>query len=542
LKNQIKIRLVMKKLFQSALMMLTLCGALTAKAQVPLLSSYPSASAVIFLDFDGHTVQNTYWNWNGPIYCGASGLNAAQITEVYNRVAEDYRPFNVNITTDSTKYLAAPVAKRMRVIVTVTYAWYGNAGGVSFVGSFIWGDDTPCFVFTPQLGYNSKNIAEAASHEGGHTLGLVHQSTYDVNCVKTSEYNYGTGTGEIGWAPIMGIGYGENLTLWNNGPNSNSCTNFQSDLDIITDPVNDFTFRTDDYPSTFAGAANTPFVSNQFTVNGVVEQNTDADMFKFTTSAYGRFQLSAVPYNVGAGNSGSDLDMQVSLYNNSQTLLNVYNPGTLLNSVIDSMMNAGTYYLKVEGKGNIYAPNYASLGSYSLQGSFTGGALALRRLELHGTLNNDQHQLNWIIEADEQVTKQILEISTDGRNFMPLTESPVASRSYIYTPHNRGTVQYRLNVTFDNGRQYYSNIITFRKTATTQGPELVSNFINASSIEVLSPGVYSYSIYDLNGKTLMQGKLANGTNNLNAGGLISGMYIVKFTDGIEQWMEKLVRQ
>jgi hypothetical protein len=531
----------MKKLLQSALMMLLLGGAITAKAQVPLLSSYSSASAVIFLDFDGQTVQPGAWTMD-PLVCAPSGLNTAQITEVFNRMAEDYRPFNINITTDSTKYFAAPITKRMRVIVTPTYEWYGPAGGVSWVGSFSWGDDTPCFAFSSLLSYNAKYVAEASSHEAGHTLGLFHQSTYDGSCTKTAEYNPGTGTGEIGWAPIMGVGYSKNLTLWNNGPNSNGCSNVQNDLDIITDPINGFTYRTDDYAGSFAAATNAPFVSNHFSVSGVVERNTDMDMFKFTTTVFGRFQLSAVPYNVGAGNSGSDLDLQVSLYNNAQVLLNVYNPGTLLSSVIDSMMNAGTYYLKIEGKGNIYAPNYASLGNYSLQGTFTNGTLPLRRLELRGALHNDEHQLNWLIDADEQVIKQVLEISTDGRNFNPLTESPVASRAYTYNPHTNGTIQYRLNVTFDNGHQYYSNIITLRKTGAFTGPKLTSNLINSTTIEVLSPGVYNYAFYDLNGKTLAQGKITAGSNIINAGSMASGMYIVRFTNGSEQWMEKLVKQ
>jgi hypothetical protein len=531
----------MKKLLQSVLMIMMLCGVITSKAQVPLLNSYPSASAVVFLDFDGHTVPIGAWT-GSPIYCAPSGLNNTQITEAFNRVAEDYRPFDINITTDSTKYFAAPTEKRMRAIVTPTYEWYGPAGGVAYVTSFSWGDDTPCFVFSSQLIYNPKYVGEATSHEIGHTLGLFHQSTYNASCAKTAEYNPGIGSGEIGWAPIMGVGYSKNLTLWNNGPNSNGCAAIQNDLDIIIDLANGFLYRTDDHSSSFAGATNAPFVSNVFNVTGVVEQNTDADFFIVTMTAYGRLQLNAIPTNVGTGNSGSNLDMQVSLYNNSFVLLGVYNPGTLLNSIIDSMMNAGTYYLKIEGKGNVYAPNYASLGSYSLQGNFTSGSLPLRKLELHGALNNDQHQLNWIIDADEQVTKLILEISTDGRNFVQLTEAPVVSRAYAYSPHISGSVQYRLNVTFDNGHQYYSNVITLRKTGASIGPKLITNIVNTSDIEVSSPGAYYYSIYDLSGKTLVQGKLANGSNIINTGSITNGMYIIRFANGNEQYMEKLVKQ
>src|SRR3954469_20388594 len=130
--------------------LLAICALLTGfqgQAQTPLLESYPSATATIYLDFDGHLVEGTSWNSNGPISCGPSNLNNAQVTEIYNRIAEDYRPLNINITTDSTKYWAAPVTKRMRLVLTVTSDWYGPAGGVSFVGSFGWGDNTPCFVF-----------------------------------------------------------------------------------------------------------------------------------------------------------------------------------------------------------------------------------------------------------------------------------------------------------------------------------------------------------------------------------------------------------
>src|SRR5690606_33653637 len=143
---------------------------------------------------------------------------------------------------------------------------------------------------------------------------------------------------------------------------------------------------------------------NSFTVNGIVERNTDQDMVKFIQPEAGEFKLDAVPYNVGTGNSGSNLDLQVSIFNSAQVQIATYNPGTLLSSVIDTLLDAGTYYLRIEGRGNVYAPNYASLGSYALTGTFTAGnPLPLRRLELTGNVNGDAHMLNWLIDADEQV-------------------------------------------------------------------------------------------------------------------------------------------
>jgi hypothetical protein len=531
----------MKNLLRSGLMALLVSSAIATKAQVPVLSSYPSASAVIFLDFDGHLVNGTSWNYNGPIDCGGSGMTTTAITEVFNRVAEDYRPFNINVTTDSTKFLAVASNRRMRVIMTVSSSWYGVSGGVAFVGSFAWGDDNPCFVFTQLHNFSVKNISEAASHEAGHTLGLYHQAVYDANCIKTSDYNTGVGSGEIGWAPIMGVGYYRNFTLWNNGPNSMGCNQFQSDLDIIT-TLNGFSYRNDDHANTFAAASLANFTSNQFAISGVVERNTDIDLVKFIMPAEGRFELEAVPYNVGTGNAGSDLDMQVTLYNSTQTSLSEYNPGTLLSSVIDTVLNAGTYYLRIEGKGNLYAPAYASLGSYSLQGRFTtGGVLPLHKLDLRGAITGDKHSFNWDIVADEQIIELSLEVSTDGRTFSRLVQTGNDIRSYIYRPSINSNAQYRVNVMFDNGRRYYSNIVTLRKNNSADRPFLLGNIITGSTIQVSSPGKYSYMLYDMNGKILGKGQLVNGTNTINAGNLLNGMYLIRFAGDDQQWTDKLIR-
>jgi len=341
----------------------------------------------------------------------------------------------------------------------------------------------------------------------------------------------------------MGVGYDRNFTLWGNGPNSLGCTNLQSDLDIISSSYNGFGYRADDYDKRFDAATPTLFSNNQFDVKGIVEQNTDGDMFRFSMPGKGRFQLNAIPFNVGSGNAGSNLDMQITLYNGSQTLLSIYNPGALLNSVVDTLLNSGRYYLKVEGKGNLYAPAYASLGSYSLKASIEAGiALPLLKLVLHGKQNGDKHQFNWIIEADEQVVQQILEVSIDGKDFIALAEPMNDTRSYIYRPAITTNNQYRLKVIFDDGHQYYSKVVSIRKNEASPRPKLLSNLISSNTVTVISPGNYNYTIVDFNGKTIMQGQLINGINNIHANNMITGMYIICFMSNEQQWTDKLLRQ
>ncbi|MBC7866077.1 MAG: hypothetical protein H7X88_00970, partial [Gloeobacteraceae cyanobacterium ES-bin-316] len=151
----------MKNFTQQLLLLFIILIPASLRAQVPNLNSYPTASATLFLDFDGHQVQSAGWNQGNAFYCQPAALNNNQIEEMFNRVSEDYRPFNINITTDSTKFLSAPLNKRMRIIITPTSSWYpANVGGVSYVGSFTWGDNTPGFVFNEKLANNSKYIAE----------------------------------------------------------------------------------------------------------------------------------------------------------------------------------------------------------------------------------------------------------------------------------------------------------------------------------------------------------------------------------------------
>jgi hypothetical protein len=516
-------------------------GSLSSMSQVPVYNSYPAAAPVIFLDFDGYTVSGTGWNYDGPISCGGSGLDSTHITEVFNRVAEDYRPFTINVTTDSTKYLSAPVNQRTRVVITVTSDWYGSAGGVSFVNSFTWGDNTPCFVFSELLGYKAKNIAEAASHEAGHTLGLRHQSIYDVNCVKTSDYNTGVGTGELSWAPIMGVGYSKNLTTWYNGPSSLGCTEFQNDLDVITSAVNGIIYRSDYQPTSFANASSEAFANNQFTTSSIIVKNTDADMFKFSLPSLKLFHLSAIPFNVGSGNAGANLDLKVTLYDSLEGLLNAYSSGSSLSVIVDTILGKGTYYFKVQGVGNTYAPSYAILGSYSVQGSIET-AFPLHNLQLAAVSEKGRRFFTWTIEPDDIIAGQILEVSTDGKNFTPLVQPANADRSYSYKPANSDNVIYRLHVRFDDNSNHYSNLVAIRQTDTDYRPKLVNSLVVNGVISVTSPVVADYAIFDMNGKMLKKGKLSNGMNTISTGGMINGMYLLRFSDGYDQWTEKLVKQ
>ena len=523
-----------KLLFFSTLLLLSL-----NVFSVPILNSFPSAQATILVDFDGHLVQSSVWNNGNPINCAASGLTNAQIIEAFNRAAEDFRPFNINLTTDEAVFLSKPLNLRIRIIVTATSSWMTPGyGGMAYVGSFTWGDDTPAFVFSDRHGYSPKKVGETISHESGHTVGLSHQSKYGGDCnTPTETYNSGYGTGETGWAPIMGNSLSRNFSNWNNGPTPYGCTNVQDNLTIIT-TQNGFGYRVDDYAENLNGATYA-LQGNNFTAGGVISTNADKDAFKFTLNSNSNFYLTAIPFNVSSNWIGANLDVRIELYNTAATLIKDYNPLTTLGITIDTILNAGTYYMKVYGTGNSNIGAYGSLGAYTINGSFSG--LPIHDVNLSGTVDKDKHNLSWRIIADEPIKTIQVETSNDGSNFSALTTVTSASTKFSYQPYKSSTVFYRLKVTSVINETAYSNTIALKAAGNTDKLFSVSTLVQ-NEIVINAAENYQYILNDINGRRIATGTGLKGINRVNVSSQANGMYIIQLFNKDRRQTERIIKQ
>lgn len=506
----------------------------TLMAQIPKLNSLDTAKATIYIDFDGEVVNAAYWNNGNTLNCEPAQLNAAEMTEIFNRVSEDYRPFNVNITTDLDKFLAAPLNRRIRIIVTPTSAWRPGVGGISYTGSFTWVDDTPGFVFSDRL-VNAKNIGECVSHESGHTVGLSHQSRYNTNCTLSETYHSGNGGGETGWAPIMGNSYGRNMTGWNDGPTPYGCANTQDNLTIITSQ-NGFTYRTDDYSDNTDASAHV--LNNSFSKNGIITTDNDKDAFKYEVTQSSAFHMDVTPYSVGSNNEGSNLDVQVQLFND-QVLVRTYNPTNSMKVVIDTTLNPGTYYFVVSGAGNDYVSDYGSLGSYIMTGF--RGALAIHNVELKGSVVKSRHSLNWSIIADEPIKTTVLEMSLDGRNFAPLSTINSARHSFEYTAYQNSVLYYRLKVTSVIDQTAYSNVVALKSTEAAGKSFNVSTFVQ-QNIKVNASENFNYLLSDINGRTIATGKGTMGMNMIDLTNKPAGMYVLQLVGPSAKQSERIIKQ
>lgn len=335
----------------------------------PLLNSRPGANGVIYLDFDGETVTGTQWNSsynNGaPIAAAESGLSETQIERVWQGIAEDYRPFNINITTDLAVYESYPVNRRAMLIFTPTIEWYstsGNVGGVAYVdifGSSLY--DFPGWVFTGALFYDASNCHEAGSHEAGHILGLRHDGTSSL------DYYEGHGSGATSWAPIMGVGYSRTVTQWSKGEYAGA-NNTEDDLAIISKPYNGLGYMADDHSGTLAGAS--PMAetgTDGVEASGLIETTADLDLFSF--------QTSGGSVNFSASNAAIDpnLDIRMRLLDAGGAQIAIADPSNSLDATLIATIPGGLYHLEVSGTGTGDATtgysDYASLGGYTLSGT-----------------------------------------------------------------------------------------------------------------------------------------------------------------------------
>lgn len=374
----------------------------------PVLNSRPTATAQVYLDFDGETVTDPYWNAGTTIEALPPDLTEQQMTDIFNQVKEDFLPFNINITTELSRYNAAPVGLRMHCVITPTNTASNYAPGtlgVAFVGVFKSTLRTvPCWAFTHDVStYGIGGVGVSLSHEIGHTLGLTHDG---VSTVAGDNYFGGHGQGRRTftapppyvneannryarhWGPIMGspmssfgIGFGPPLGLvqqrdlvdvaqWSKGEYQNA-NNSEDDIAVIASSENGFGYAVDEAGGGITFAAALQVAGTTVNQGGTITQASDTDVFSFTTTG------GAVSISTGLGDPSPNLDVALEILNASGAVVASANPAASLTATLSTTLTAGSYYLKVSSSGDGNAltdgyTTYGSIGAYALKGTITG--------------------------------------------------------------------------------------------------------------------------------------------------------------------------
>jgi PKD repeat protein len=363
-------------------------------AETPFeLHSRPGARHTAYIDFDGHFIRNTAWN----AASGIKGYTARPfdldgdpntfndderyaIAMIWHRVAEDYAPFDINVTTEAPGAAGPEVG---HVVVTSHKSAEGHlmpfhqSGGVAYVGTWARNDAayySPILVYFDNLWRDVTMIAESVAHELGHAVGLSHDGT------NLEEYYSGHGDGDISWAPIMGRSYYKNVTQWSRGEYA-FANNPQDDIAIIESVLG---LVPDDHGNTPAFATPLLIEDGQVSVSdpetdpynekpdnkGVIGTTDDVDFFAFDTG--GRVRLLAQPAWKAfeyPDARGANLDLMLRLIDADGREVARSNPWQGTHALIDADLDAGTYYLAVSGVGSSNYSRYGSLGQYFISGT-----------------------------------------------------------------------------------------------------------------------------------------------------------------------------
>jgi hypothetical protein len=383
-------------------------------APVPALDSLPGARTTIFLDFDGHNQDVWTRTDQDPdqiyrnIQAQAFNISQAEIRRIWNAVAEDFAPFNVNVSTveppmtnnvlrvvisggvtaqletpdnndsDTLPQLVTFSGKNFILDPTKTGLMQTIFTGYASENSFFNGQPNVVYVFgqmlQSRLGKSGEGhtlnlaaiVANTVSHEAGHSFGLVHHTGLDANG-KPSVYDVGTNK----MTPIMGEGLVGDRTLWSTYKlDSSDATSFDS-MAFLTNRLGP---RQDDHPNSAWSAKPLSFSPNGFLTYsartyGVIENTADQDWFEFSTSGGDvSINLRTVEF--------ANLDAKLELYKVISTpggpmaarvatvdplTTSLMGPFSGLGASYNANLAPGDYMIKVSSHGS-----YGDVGNYTL--------------------------------------------------------------------------------------------------------------------------------------------------------------------------------
>ena len=394
----------------------------TARADgLPLLNSRPGSPFTVFLDFDG---------WAGNGYSGAenwqpyhtdgnaaafNSTEASAIAEGWRRMASFMSPFDVNVTTVQPADLNRQ---------TEDWSWSIISNNVSGGYSYLQlgGGAPSAFNTSNDLLSRTSGII----HELGHNYSLQHQSIYNADAVKTTEYR---GRLDSIHGVVMGIDYDGTPVKWTYGHPATSAVNAQDDVAIIANKIKPFQpaggdgFRSDDFGGSIATATALTLTGGVQSAFGVVERLVDADAFRLTSTG-GWYALNLIP------DSPSMLDGRLELYNGGGTRLAISDDPLKIDTTVTLDLPAGDYYAIVKSHGN-----YSDIGAYEVRAASTSPVAppATNSLPAPGNVATELAsgtgvRITWDLVAG--ATNYQIERSSDGATFAPVNTAAGTATSY----------------------------------------------------------------------------------------------------------------
>jgi hypothetical protein len=282
--------------------------------------------------------------------------------EIWQRVADDYAPFDIDVTTEDPGIeglrRSSPTDTTFGTRTVITSSdWFAPAnggrriGGIALVNVFTSSTTDASYVFSSNLaGGNAKSVAEASSHEAGHTFSLRHDGT------ATADY-YG---GHNSWGPIMGTPYSRAVSHWSNGQYPGANNTGQDDLAEIGSRGG---VRGDDHGDDAASA--TAVATG--THGGLIGVGGDVDVFRVTPGS------GSTRVTVTGGTNATNLLARMTVRDADGEVVVAIDPASVTGWSLSTVVpaTAGPFTVEIAGSAWLTPDTgfvtYGSLGAYTLE-------------------------------------------------------------------------------------------------------------------------------------------------------------------------------
>lgn len=359
----------------------------TDPSQAFNLSSNPGSKKTVYLNFLGQTITNTAWNSLYNIQTidlkpfdrdgdstTFSNDERLEIIAIWRRLAQFYAPFDVNVTTMAPDPSAINRDSSAddsfgSVIHFGPDPFNGQCGcyGASYVGVFNSTSNSYRDVFILTDNANTLDLSSlSAIHEFGHNVGLSHDGVTGG----TPYYGgYTDQSPEMNWAPIMGNATPStprNVIQFSKGdyPGAN---NTEDDYQVIQ--AHELSLDSTEPPTVPDGG--------NWTVQGILNDYNGHHSFALKAPK-GYVQL-----DINRDQGSKNTAVEAFLYRNGVQLgvndgLVDQNPDQLATRFVFESNGVDNFYLYIRplayaGNQSPGFPSYGSIGTYSVQSTFTAG-------------------------------------------------------------------------------------------------------------------------------------------------------------------------
>lgn len=415
------------------------------------MHSNPGASKSLFLDFNGHfePTWGAFSDIDIPAFDNDADpttfgdVEVLKIVEIWRRVAEDFAPFDIDVTTEAPENFDDSV--HLRVAIGGDGAWTDGANaGISYVNLFADAIPNVVFVFPDNLGNgNAKLVAECISHESGHGFGLEHQSLYDDEGVLIDEYN----PGDLARAPIMGDAYAAQRGVWWHGPSHEAASDLQDDMAILGAAIG---WRADDVGDTYDSGA--PLSVNYAMVSGagIIGTMNDLDVWSFDTDEGAIMFQVTVPLGI------NNLDAKAELLDaDGDVVVSWQDLDSIYHVTLVATVESGSYRLVIGSHGD-----YGDVGQYAINGIIVPvGSIVTAPTDLSVEIvSPNEIDLTWQDNADDE-TAYVVEWSLDGAAWDTLVELDPDTFEFTTAGLNPGTTyHYQVYAVSQLAASNYSNL------------------------------------------------------------------------------------